>query len=871
MTRRGTSDSRLPLLPYIALIILHFFLNHPLKAQERSFAAVRTHGIIIIDGKLDEPEWQREGVRGMVQREPQDGAPESESTEAWFAFDDDALYVAVRMYDSAPDSILGRLVRRDEDFRSDFIYVGIDPKLDRNTGYYFGTNPSGSINDGTMFDDNKTDDSFDLVWDVAVTTDGLGWTAEYRIPFSQLRFTESDEYVWGVDLYRRIHRKSEESLFAHHPRNDDIRVSRFPILTGLKGFSPPPRVEILPYFTATGKFLPSPPVAFFNLGRRDPFVLGRDYSGSIGADAKIGLSGDFTLDVSVNPDFAQAEVDPAVVNLTAFETYFEEKRPFFIEGSAILSFGRGGAGSFFDFNWSDPAFFYSRRIGRVPQSGVTHDGYRDIPDRTTILGAAKVSGKTADGWSLAALTALTQREYGEVDSAGARFVEEIEPMTLYGVIRTQKQFDESRQSLGLIGTVVARDLAEPSLQGTLGSRAMSLALDGWTFLDAAKTWILTGWTGISHVGGSSEFLLNLQRSPTHWFQKPDASHVSIDSTATSMGGWAGRVWIAKDKGNWRVSGAVGFIDPGFESNDMGFHTYTDVINLNLFTGYSWYDPDPVFRTKSVSFSALREFNFGGQKTGETYVVSADGELLSFWGGSAALGYNPEVYDDKRTRGGPLMKSPSSYYTTLYLYSDTRQDLHGSLFLSADRGTSGGWDYGISGSLDWKITTALNLEIGPSYSRNHLVAQYVDAIDDPSAAATYGKRYVFGVLDRKTLSANLRLNWTFAPRMSFQLYVQPYFSAGQYSSFRSLARPSAFTFDSYPYSGNPDFNFKSIRANAVFRWEYVRGSTFYLVWTNEKTDFEEQHGVFSVSRDFSQVLRTRPANVLSVKMTYWLTP
>ncbi|MBI4417619.1 MAG: carbohydrate binding family 9 domain-containing protein, partial [Ignavibacteriales bacterium] len=830
--RRVQPMGDLAALLSLAVLLSPLLLN----AQVRTVEALRVGSAISIDGVLNESEWQRAGITGFIQRQPSEGEPASEKTEAWFAYDDGALYVAVRLYDTSPDSIYRRLVRRDQDFESDYVTIGIDPKLDRNTAYYFSANPSGAIGDGIIYDDNKTDNSYDPVWEVAVSIDELGWTAEFRIPYSQLRFQRQDQYTWGVEVLRRIHRKNEESLLVLHPRNDDIRVSRWVTIYGVRGISPPPRIEILPYIATTGKFLPSPPVASFNQGRTDPFVFGRDYSANIGADAKIGLSGDFTLDATLNPDFAQVEVDPAVVNLTAYETYFAEKRPFFIEGSNILSFGRGGAASFLDFNWGDPDFFYSRRIGRAPQGTVTHEGFRSIPDRTTILGAAKVSGKTADGWSLAALTALTDREHGEADSAGTRFSEEIEPLTLYAVVRGKKQFNESRQSVGVIGTIVERDLSEPRLRRSLSRRAMSLAVDGWTFLDSAAEWVVTGWTGITSVQGSSDYLLELQESPGHWFQKPDADHVSVDSAATTLAGWAGRVWLAKDKGNWRFSGAVGVISPGFESNDLGYHTYTDVINMHLYSAYLWFEPGPVFRTKSISFAALREFNFAGRKIEETYYLNAGGELLSYWGGSLYLGYSAEVFDPRRTRGGPMMKSLPSWFGVLSFYSDTREDFYGFLTLSADRGKSGGWDYAASTTLYWKASTALSLSVGPSFTRNHSVTQYVAAFPDSLATATYDTRYVFAVLDRKTLSAEMRVNWTFSPKASFQLYLQPYLTAGQYSNFRSLARPGTFTFEPYTYPANPDFNFRSLRANAVFRWEYLPGSTLYLVWTNEKSHF-----------------------------------
>lgn len=863
---------RVPAREYtIVLLFTSLLLPPSLRSQGRLIEAVRAQSPISVDGRLLEPEWSRPGVTGFVQRQPDEGAPATERTEVWFAYDDHALYVAVRLWDSAPDSILSRLVRRDEEFGSDHVLIGIDPNLDRNTAYFFGTNPSGSIHDGTIFDDNKSDYSYDPVWDVSTTRDDGGWTAEFRIPYSQIRFQNIEEHQWGVEVVRNIHRINEESYLVLHPRSDDVRVSRWSTLTGIRDIVPPPRVEVLPYVTATGKFLPDPAVGSFNLGRKDPFILGRDHVLHAGADVKVGLSGDFTLNATLNPDFAQVEVDPAVVNLTAYETYYQEKRPFFIEGSNILSFGRGGAASFVDFSWTDPSFFYSRRIGRAPQGTVTHEGFLNIPDRTTILGAAKVSGKTADGWSLAALAALTDREFGEVDSAGTRFSEEIEPLTMAAVVRAKKQFDDSQHAVGIIGTIVERDLSDPRLAQILSERALSFGIDGWSFLDEASEWVLTGWAGFTAVTGSSAYLQALQQAPGRWFQKPDAAHVDVDSGATTLAGWAGRAWLAKDKGNWRFSAAAGVISPGFESNDLGFHTYTDVINLNLYSAYLWFEPDDVFRTKSISVAVLREYNFGGRKIGDSYYLNLAAGLLSYWGGSIYLGYNAEVFDDRRTRGGPVMKSLSSWFGFLNLNSDLRKDVYGFLSLSADRGRSGGWDYSAGSTLSWKVSTALTLSAGPTYSRNHTIAQYIGAFDDSTATATYGTRYVFAVLDRKTLSAEFRMNWTFTPKASFQLYLQPYLTAGQYSRFETLARPGTFSFDPGTSTSDYDFNYRSLRANAVFRWEYLPGSTLYLVWTNEKSDLEMLNGMFSFSRDVSAMLRAQPTNVIALKVTYWLAP
>jgi hypothetical protein len=679
-----------------------------------------------------------------------------------------------------------------------------------------------------------------------------------------------------------------------YPRNDQIRVSRFPELHGLEGIEPPSRIEILPYIASTGKFLEKPPVHSFNAGREDPFIFGRDYQASVGADARIGLAGDLTLDASLNPDFAQVEVDPAVVNLTAYEVRFDEKRPFFVEGSNILRFGRGGAASLQDFNWSDPNFFYSRRIGRAPQGTVSHSGFLHIPDRTTILGAAKVSGKIDNTWSIAALSAVTNREYGEIDSAGVHLRDEIEPLTLYGVVRTQKEFDEARQAVGIIATATERAFKDSRLRNVMNDRAFSGGIDGWIFLDREKEWVVTGWAGMSTVSGSPHRMLSLQQSPQHYFQRPDADHVEVDSNATTMSGWASRIWLDKVKGDFIFNAAVGAIHPGFETNDAGFMNYADYINAHVYTGFQDFEPRGIFRWKIVTVSASQEYTFGGFRTGGNIRGAFEWQFPSFYGGYVTVGYSPESYDAQRTRGGPLMKALSSQAMSAALYSDVRRSLRATLSFAGAIGASGGWQYSYSLFVSWKASKTITLSVNPSVLMLRQAAQYITVVSDLFAQETFGKRYVFGVLDQTQLSASTRLNWTFTPRLSLQFYMQPLFSTGKYSDVKELSRPRTFTFNHYgqgqsavtvqdnmyiidpdgpggpvqPFSfRNPDFNFKSVRLNVVLRWEFSPGSTLYLAWTNQKVNFENM-GEFRFGKDFRTLLRDRPDNVVSVKVSYW---
>ena len=892
------------ILARIMLILLLVFplLESPVFGQNkatpvRALTAVRSDGSIKIDGRLTEPVWQRKGETGFVQRMPDENSPASQKTELLLAYDQSALYVAVKMFDTRPDSIVGRLARRDQDSQSDAVIIGIDAAHDKRTGYYFGVNPAGAIQDGTLSNDTQTDDGWDGVWDVGVRVESWGWTAEFRIPYSQLRFPKRDKYVWGFEIVRVIQRRNEESYLVYYPRTDRMRVSRWIELQGIEGIKPPSRIELLPYAAATGKFLQQPPVGVFNSGRTDPFKFQRDFPMSVGADAKIGLTGDVTLDLSLNPDFGQVEVDPAVVNLTAYETYYQEKRPFFIEGSNILSFGRGGAPSLQDYYWTDPKFFYSRRIGRAPQGSVTHEGFQDFPDRTTILGAAKLSGKITNSWSFAALTAVTDREYGEVDSAGIRFKDEVEPRTFYGVVRTQREFNDARQAIGMIGTIVERGINDQRLTGILNNRAASLGVDGWTFLDREKVWVLTGWAGASYVSGSTERLLELQRSPTHYFQRPDASYLSVDPNATSLTGWASRFWLDKVAGNWIFNAAIGAINPKFETNDVGFLTRADYINGHVYVGYQWFLPDRMFRTKTITGAVVEQFDFGGNKIGESYQLFLDGLFLNYWEAVLAIGLHGETYDDQRTRGGPLMRQLSNQTLSFDLMSDSRKSFSGTLNTFVGKNRSGAWSFNPSLSINWKAARTLNASVNLDFSRVHSEAQYVSTIADPIATSTYGSRYIFGTLDQTQLSTTIRLNWTFTPKLSFQLYLQPLLSTGAYMGIKELAQPGTFNFIRYgegpsqisitgdgytvdpdgpsgpavPFSFSlPDFNYKSIRANAVFRWEYLPGSTMYFVWTHEKADYESR-GDFEFGRDVSRLVRVEPDNVYSIKITYWLNP
>lgn len=851
--------------------------------------AVRVNGAILVDGRLPEPVWQRPGYTGFTQREPDQGAPASQKTEVWIAYDDGALYVAARLHDTSPDSIVARVGRRDAELSSDWLYFAVDAYHDKRNAFFFGVTPAGSISDGTFFNDEHTEGSWDGVWEVATTIDSGGWVAEFRIPYSQLRFPNLEEYIWGINFLRRIDRRSEESWLVMVPKGESGGVSRFADLVGIKNINPPRTFEVLPYVASAGKSLQHDP--------GDPFKSGLRFSHSVGADIKWGFGSNLTLNATVNPDFGQVEVDPAVVNLTQYETFYEEKRPFFVQGASFFQFGTGGVNSNWNFNWSNPSYFYSRRVGRAPCGEVQHDGFEDIPDRTHIIGAAKLTGKLTDGWSLGVVQAVTAREYGKVDDGnGNRYSDVVEPLAYYGVVRSLREFQDGAKAVGVIATVSMRDLNQPYLLGDFNRRSYTFGIDGWTNIDSNRTWVATGWLSTTRVEGSKERMIDLQRSSIHRFQRPDADYVRVDSQATSLVGYAGRVAVNKQRGNLRFNAGLGTISPGFNSNDLGFHFRTDIINSHVMVGYQWYDPDGTFRQKGFNVATYRNYSYGGNKFAEGYFFFYNMQLMNYWSIEGSAGFYPAVMDDRLTRGGPVMRTTNGCWFELYGSTDWRAPLVGRLGLYGGRSESGGYTIGVTPGIEWKPNSRITLSFRPDMMYDVTIAQWVENIDDATATHTYGRRHVFARLDRHDVSANIRIDWTFTPKLSLQVFAQPFFSVGTYTEFKELAQPGTYTFNRYGEGGStiergdgeyavdpdgpgpaprfyiedPDYNYKSFRTNIVLRWEYLPGSTMYLVWTHDRTS-EDDPGIFRFRRDFSNLFSSTPNNVFLLKVAYWLNP
>ncbi len=858
----------------------------PTPPPPKAVIAIRADEPISVDGRLDEAVWKGAASDGFTQNDPKDGEPATEKTNVWVAYDDKAIYVAAFCYDSTPGKIMSRLGRRDAEVDSDWFMFAIDPYNDKRTGYQFGVNPAGSITDEALSNDVNDDSSWDGVWEGKAHVNGQGWTVEMKIPFSQIRFPKKDEYVWGVNFVRVIKRKNERATYSWVPKSEAAYVSRFARLEGIRGINPGTHVEIIPYVVTQSQFRPAE--------TGNPFETGHKTLGNMGFDAKVGLKSNLTLDATVNPDFGQVEVDPAVVNLTAYETYYEEKRPFFIEGASIFDgFGQGGVYLNANLNWPQPTFFYSRRIGRSPQGFVTTEGdYYVTPDRTTILGAAKVTGKLG-GWNVGFINALTSREYAQIDLANIRLQQEVEPFSYYGVLRAQKDIAEGRHGFGFMATGVSRDLRTDMLSSLLNKNAFSGAVDGWSFLDKDRNYVVGGWFGGTRLEGTPEDILRVQESSLHYYQRPDAPQVELDPTATSLSGWGGRLNFAKQKGSSLFLFSLGALSPGFDPNDAGFqYSGSDVINMSILPGYQWTKPGKVFQQQLVAGGVFRNYDFGGNKTSEGVLLLSQGVFHNFWSYEIESVINPKTLSNRLTRGGPLALIPWGYQVDGMLETDSRKPIvlegMGYVYSRPEDGIE--WQAQVD--LRWQPRSNLSLSIGPQYSGEKTRIQYVRTVTDPLMTSTYGSRYVFGRLDQKVLALELRLNWTFTPRLTLQAYIQPFQGVGKYDEFKELAASKTYNYNIYGQDGstiaqtdglyfvdpdgtgpaapfafpNPDFNMKSLRGTVVLRWEYLPGSLLYFVWTQNRADYSHP-GDFQFRRDLGDLLTAPGDNIFLIKVSY----
>lgn len=787
---------------------------YPERKAKKFARASRTATAPVIDGLLDEAWLQADILDDFQQFKPVEDAEASFRTEVRFLYDDEALYVFFRGYDDFPDEIIANTGRRDDDHKSDAFFLSLDSHHDHQSSYVLGVTAAGVQLDLTVSHDEAFDPSWDGVWDSSALIDEEGWTAEMRLPFTLFRFTEKQEMIWGLHLKRDIPRLHEEILWMNLYRGEPGNVSRAGHLVGLDGIHSPRAFEILPYLAAGLSTEP---------GEENETELRG------GVNLKWGLSPAVTLDATVNPDFGQVEADPAVLNLSAYETFFPEKRPFFVEGKDIFAFNE------------HLNAFHSRRIGREPGFlGEEHfeDGDRELsrPQNTTILGAAKLTGKSEQGMVFGALSAVTAREYALVEDAeGNEQSRLIEPLSHYFVGNIAKEFSEGRSKTRLLLTHAGRQEADDAAGFGFGSSWRSE--DGFSSL------------GISLVGSAVEDGGNLDR------------------------GMGGNAWAVSGNRNLNLGLWTHHTGPGLELNDLGYLRRTSVRGLGIWLTGLFHEPWSYFRSGRSNLEFEYFSNWDGLKLGKKLGLSSHLEFLNYWNLSLDLSHSDAGYDDMETRDGPVTWSPGGRSLSFSLHSDRRKVLTYLLGHSRSQNHEGGGGTSLSLGSSMQAGDKIRVHLSGSWSRTLDKSQWIGNIeaDDPDLGEfVQATGSLFAELESRILDFNLRANYSFNEHLTMETWLQPFLAWGDYGQHRELEKE--FCGDFLDWSGDDlagDFLMKSFNLNAVLRWQYRPGSTLYLVWSRSHFLWDEWDGDFKPMEALRDDLLLKPENRFMLKLNTWI--
>jgi hypothetical protein len=836
----------------------------------------------VIDGVLNDQVWQAgEWIDDFTQYEPYNNKPASQRTEFKILFDDNNLYVAIKCLDTSPDSIVNRLTRRDE-ADGDLVAIIIDSYHDLRTAFCFGVSSAGVKYDQMFTNDGQNNDSsWDPNWWVKTSLNKEGWIAEMKIPFSQVRFEKNSSEVWGLEVLRTLYRKNETDLWQHIPKDAPGLVNLFGEMKGFEKIKPRKILDITPYGVAKAETYKADPT--------DPFrKSGKKYSVNGGIDAKIGVTNNMTMDLTINPDFGQVEADPSVVNLSAFETFFKEKRPFFIEGNNITNFNLGiGNGDVGNDN-----IFYSRRIGRSPQGSadLKQDTWRaEMPSYTNILGAAKLTGKTQKGLSVAFIEALTNVEKAEIDTVGGRISQAVEPLTNYLVGRVQKDINSGNTIIGGIFTSTNRDL-DPNLATFMHKAAYTGGID-FTQYFKKKSWMFNLSTALSDVTGTKEAIAQTQLSSARYYQRPDNDYVKFNPNRTSLIGSGGKIMVQKLNGHLNLLGAVLWKTPGFELNDMGYLRQADQILSVLAAAYNQWEPKGIYNRYNINFDIFNVNDFGGDWLTTGFEGNVSMTFKNYWNAYIYGNTTLPQLSTNQLRGGPMMKMPGNYTANFGVNTDFRK----KLVFNVNAGANGGYqnssaNFYTNVGMDFKPTNYLLFSLSPQVSISHDQLQYVTNL-------TYNgnQRYIFATIDQKTISASIRINVNISPDLTLQYWGQPFVASGKYYDYKYITDPMAdkYTNRFYIYSGSQisdngngfnvdenvdgtvdytlehnSFNYQAFLSNLVIRWEYSPGSSLYLVWSQTRNNWDgTSTGNMDYFNNVGDLFGVKPTNVYLVKFSY----
>lgn len=869
---------------YCVFFLLLFNLLAVFAAgSEKTYHITFTENPPSIDGSIQDSVWISADVAtGFTQNFPNVGQAAFNATEVRLLFDTKNIYVSARLYDK-PENISKQLYRRDNDGDSDIFSVQLDSYNDNRTAFCFFLSAAGTKLDLLIYNDENQDMSWNAVWEGKTKIDSLGWTAEFKIPLSQLRYdANSDVKEWGLQFFRQTYRLEEYSFWSPLPENTLKQVSAFGTLTGIEEIPPVRRLEVQPYLGAA-----------YHTGN-----IGSPFSENIGADIKVGMGSNYTLTATINPDFGQVEADPASVNLSANELYLSEQRPFFMEGLDILNFG-----STKTLHSNFPTMIYTRRIGRSPTGTLPGDidSITFLPKETNILSALKISGKTQNGLSVGIFNALTQEESIEyVNNLGHDTSCVIEPLANSFIGRLKKDFNQGQSMAGLFLSSVNRNLNTDRLFEEYRSSAQSGGVDFEHRFKNKPDWVISGLGAFSHIAGSQEAITALQRSSQRYYQRPDADYLSLDSTRESLDGLAWQASIMKSEGkhilaSFTWSGAT----PGFDVNDMGYQGSADYQSVSSVVKYANNKQDRVFKNWSSTLTTTSTWNFGGQRVGAVSDIDFFGKFKNSSYMYASLCYNYGSVDVGLTRGGP-----ASYYLPQYrLYFSGRSDNRKKANVFFD----GNYRSGISGykniyggvGISYRPIETVNITLRTNFTSDYNPIQYVKTVEDDLAVATYGARYVFSNLSSSQAASSCRIEWIASPDLTFQLYVRPYITAYDYGDFYELDHAGDVEMNQYGSDvgslsqdsqgnylidpdgsglagsfsiSNPDFNYHALQTTGVIRWEFKSACIFYLVWQQDRRTYlggNEAAAKLQYFRDYGNLFTEQAGNNLQLKLVYWL--
>lgn len=879
---------------------------------------------VVLDGRLDELIWQSAPIAtGFTQRFPVDGGQPSQRTEARILYTDKYIYVGMMAFETDIDSTTSPLFRRDGNFTSDWVYVSFDSYNDKRTAFTFAVNPRGVQKDILYFDDNNEDVLWDAVWEAEAFNQANGWSVEMKIPLSQLRFSSKDAtQSWGVNFQRRIARNNEVDYWAPTSQSEAGVVSNFGRLNGISNLEEPRRLEITPYVSSRLTREPE--------GNPDnPYYNKNDVNFGIGGDVKYGLTSDLTLTATINPDFGQVEADPATINLSQFEIFFQERRPFFLEGNDIFRFGQTRTYNSF----GNPNTFYSRRIGRSPQGSLgrynTYTGgsvfnsdsvrstYQDVPDQANIAAAAKISGKTKSGWSIGLLNAYTLEETASYTLNEGNVLGEssgsyrVEPATNYLVTRVKKDINEGNTVAGAFVSAVNRNIDGTYFETYLRKSAYVTGLDfehNWK----DREYVVSGTFSVSQINGSAETINAAQLAPQRYYQRVDSDGLSVNSSKTSLEGFATELSLRKSSGD-HFTGSVTYseVSPGYETNDLGFQNRADYRALSF--AFQWQETAP----KKVQYWELWSYhlhgwNYDGDRLFQNYNIGGFTRFKNQWVFNMNFNGSLNRVSDRLTRGGPLMKYNDDLNFNFNVSSDRSKKFSGGVGQFHRRDIENEFDDYYWVWFTYTPTTFMQISVEPELGLELDEDQYVTTVDyqsdnpaiDPDY--TFGNRYIFADFRSTNLSVPIRLNWTFNTRMSLETFFRPFMYSGKYSRIKQFTKPGGFEFNEFSddqlelagtclddngeelnfscfevdvdRNGSREFYFRSgaasdftslnLQGSAVFRWEYKPGSTFFLVWQQQRAGGRGD-GNFDFFENTRGLFDPKPTNIFLVKFSYWL--